>query len=154
MDFKLSEEQTLLKDSVDRFLQDEYSLDKRRALIKTEVGFSRKNWKTFADLGWLAMPFAEDSGGLGGGSVETMVLMEAFGRNLVVEPYMHVIVTAASLIEALGNNETKDKILFCVWALRLALIPTTSKWALMASNTATIASASCGGPKREGGCFS
>ena len=79
MDFKLSEEQTLLKDSVDRFLQDEYSLDKRRALIKTEDGFSRKNWKTFADLGWLAMPFAEDSGGLGGGPVETMVLMEAFG---------------------------------------------------------------------------
>ena len=111
MDFKLSEEQTLLKDSVDRFLQDEYSLDKRRALIKTEDGFSRENWKTFADLGWLAMPFAEDSGGLGGGPVETMVLMEAFGRNLVVEPYLRVIVTAASLIEALGNKETKDKIL-------------------------------------------
>ena len=111
MDFKLSEEQTLLKDSVDRFLRDEYSLDKRRSLTKTENGFGQENWKAFANLGWLALPFAEDNGGLGGGPVETMVLMEAFGRNLVVEPYLHVIVTAASLIEAVGNKEVKDKIL-------------------------------------------
>ena len=110
MDFKLSEEQILLKNSVDRFLADEYSLDKRRSLVASEEGFDRKNWKTFANLGWLAVPFSETNGGLGGGPVEIMVLMEAFGRRLVVEPYLHVIVTAATLIEALGDEKLKTTI--------------------------------------------
>ena len=69
MDFKLSDEQILLKNSVDRFLADEYSLDKRRSLVASEEGFDRKNWKTFANLGWLAVPFSETNGGLGGGPV-------------------------------------------------------------------------------------
>ena len=111
MDFKLSDEQILLKNSVDRFLADEYSLDKRRSLVASEEGFDRKNWKTFANLGWLAVPFSETNGGLGGGPVEIMVLMEAFGRRLVVEPYLHVIVTAAPLIEALGDEKLKTTIL-------------------------------------------
>jgi len=111
VDFKLSEEQTLLKDSVERFLADEYSLEKRRALVASEEGFNRTNWKTFADLGWLAVPFAEANGGLGGGPVEIMVLMESFGRSLVVEPYLHVIVTAASLIETLGAEGLKASIM-------------------------------------------
>ena len=83
VDFKLSEEQTLLKDSVERFLADEYSLEKRRALVASEEGFNRTNWKTFADLGWLAVPFAEANGGLGGGPVEIMVLMESPTSSIV-----------------------------------------------------------------------
>ena len=111
MDFKLTEEQTLLKDSVDRFLADEYDLEKRRSLVASEEGFNRNHWKTFADLGWLAMPFSEENGGLGGGPVEVMVLMESFGRNLVVEPYLHVIVTAATLVEELGDEKLRTSIL-------------------------------------------
>ena len=107
MDFTLSDEQKLLKDSVDRFVAEKYGLDVRRAQVASEDGFSRKNWETFAELGWLAIPFAEASGGLGGGPVEVMVLMEAFGRGLVVEPFISTILTGASLIEALGDDEQK-----------------------------------------------
>ena len=107
MDFTLSDEQKLLKDSVDRFVAEKYGLDVRRALVASEEGFSRKNWETFAELGWLAIPFSEASGGLGGGPVEVMVLMEAFGRGLVVEPFISTILTGASLIEALGDDEQK-----------------------------------------------
>ncbi len=75
MDFTLSDEQKLLKDSVDRLIADKYSLDARRVLISSEDGFGRENWQTFADLGWLAIPFSEADGGLGGSAVEIMVLM-------------------------------------------------------------------------------
>ena len=111
MDFTLSDEQKLLKDSVDRFVAEKYGLDVRRALVASEDGFGRENWKTFAELGWLAIPFAEASGGLGGGPIEVMVLMEAFGRGLVVEPFISTILTGASLVEALGDEEQKVAIL-------------------------------------------
>ena len=111
MDFTLSDEQKLLKDSVDRFVAEKYGLDVRRALVASEDGFGRENWKTFAELGWLAIPFAEASGGLGGGPIEVMVLMEAFGRGLVVEPFISTILTGASLVEALGDKEQKAAIL-------------------------------------------
>ena len=111
MDFTLSDEQKLLKDSVDRFVAEKYGLDVRRALVASEDGFGRENWKTFAELGWLAIPFAEASGGLGGGPIEVMVLMEAFGRGLVVEPFISTILTGASLVEALGDKEQKVAIL-------------------------------------------
>lgn len=111
MDFTLSDEQRLLKDSVDRLIADKYSLDARRALVASEEGFGRENWQTFAELGWLAIPFAEADGGLGGGGVEIMVLMEAFGRGLVVEPFISTILTGASLVKALGDKEQKAAIL-------------------------------------------
>ena len=111
MDFTLSDEQKLLKDSVDRFVAEKYGLDVRRALVASEDGFGRENWKTFAELGWLAIPFAEASGGLGGGPIEVMVLMEAFGRGLVVEPFISTVLTGASLVEALGDKEQKAAIL-------------------------------------------
>ncbi|SVD12716.1 uncharacterized protein METZ01_LOCUS365570, partial [marine metagenome] len=83
VDFTFSDEQRLLKDSVSRFIAENYGLEARRKLVSSEDGFSLQNWKTYAELGWLAVPFSEDSGGLGGGPVEVMVLMEAFGRGLV-----------------------------------------------------------------------
>ena len=67
MDFSLSDEQVLLQDSVQRFIQNDYSFALRQKLIKSEAGFSQKNWQQFADLGWLALPFAEECGGIGGG---------------------------------------------------------------------------------------
>ena len=69
MDFSLSEEQTLLKDSLERFIQNDYDFDTRRKVMAGEEGFSRENWKQFAELGWLAVPFAEEDGGIGGGAV-------------------------------------------------------------------------------------
>ncbi|MBO6556906.1 MAG: acyl-CoA dehydrogenase family protein [Pseudomonadales bacterium] len=108
MDFSFSEEQSLLQDSVQRFIQNDYTFDSRQKLLKTDDGFSRDNWANFAELGWLALPFSEESGGFGGTSVETMILMEEFGKGLVVEPYVSTVIMAGSVIEAGGTAAHKE----------------------------------------------
>jgi alkylation response protein AidB-like acyl-CoA dehydrogenase len=112
MDFSFSEEQTMLVDSVQRFIQNDYGFDARQKLIATEEGFSSANWKSFADLGWLALPFPEEVGGFGGGPVDTMILMEEFGKGLVVEPFLSTILLAGKCLEhAGGQNELLTEIL-------------------------------------------
>lgn len=111
MDFSFSEEQGLLQDSVQRFIQNDYAFDARQKLIKSEDGFSRENWASFAELGWLALPFSEESGGFGGTAVETMIIMEEFGKGLVVEPYVTTVIMAGSIIEAGGSAEQKEGVL-------------------------------------------
>lgn len=111
MDFSLTEEQGLLQDSVQRFIQNDYGFEDRQKLIKTEEGFSRGNWANFAELGWLALPFGEDVGGFGGTAVETMIVMEEFGKGLVVEPYVSSTIMAGSVIEAGGSSAHKDGLL-------------------------------------------
>lgn len=111
VDFSLTDEQRLLKDSVDRFVQAEYPTDTRRALSDSELGFSRDNWAKFAELGWLALPFAESDGGLDGGPTELMVLMEAFGRGLVLEPYLATIVLGGGILHRAGSDEQKAKLI-------------------------------------------
>ncbi len=85
MDFSFSEEQTLLRNSVQSLLADKYDFDTRRKIVKSAEGWSPAMWKQFAELGLLAAPFSEELGGLGGGAIETMILAEEFGRHLVVE---------------------------------------------------------------------
>ena len=87
MNFDLSEEQQLLKDSVERFVNDNYDLDTRLALSKNDSGFSDTYWQTMAELGWLGVTVPEVHGGFGGNQADTMVLMEAFGKGLVLEPF-------------------------------------------------------------------
>jgi len=108
MDFNLSEDQTLLKDSVLRFVADRYSFEERRRFTALPQGFDAANWATFAELGWLMLPFAEEDGGLGGTPIDLMVLFEAFGRGLVVEPYLPSILLSGGLIAALGNEAQKE----------------------------------------------
>ncbi|MEO2182654.1 MAG: acyl-CoA dehydrogenase family protein, partial [bacterium] len=105
MDFSFSEEQGLLQDSIQRYIQNSYTFDARQKILKSEEGFSRENWATFAELGWLALPFTEQSGGFGGTAVETMIMMEEFGKGLVVEPYVSTVIMAGSVIEAGGTTE-------------------------------------------------
>ncbi len=88
MDFDLNDDQRLLKDSVDRLIADKYGFDQRRAFMAEPGGWSRAMWAQFAELGLLGLPFAEEHGGFGGGPVETMIVAEAFGRGLVLEPYL------------------------------------------------------------------
>ena len=88
MDFELSDEQRLLKDSVDRLLANTYPFDKRKTYLAEPDGFSRALWAQYAELGLLGLPFAEEHGGFGGGPVETMLVMEAIGRVLALEPYL------------------------------------------------------------------
>lgn len=107
MDFSLSEEQTLLQDSVQRFVQNDYAFETRQKLIAQEPGYSADNWKQFAELGWLGMPFAEADGGFGGGAVETMIMMEALGKGLVVEPFVPTVVLAGGALKLAGSAAQK-----------------------------------------------
>ncbi len=111
MNFDLSSEQQLLKDSVERFVADNYSLEARVKVTDAEPGFSKAHWKSFADLGWLALPFAEADGGFGGGAIETMLLMEAFGKGLVVEPYLASVVLGGGALRRGATKALKDSIL-------------------------------------------
>lgn len=108
MDFGLSEEQKMLKDGAERYLRESYDYESRRRLVASPEGFSRAHWNRFAELGWLSLPFAEENGGLGGGAVDVMLLMEAMGRHLVLEPYLSSILLAGRLLESAGNAEQKS----------------------------------------------
>jgi pimeloyl-CoA dehydrogenase small subunit len=111
MDFDLSEEQSLLKDSIDRLLADRYDFRQRAAYGKTAEGWSKEIWAQFAELGLLGMPFAESDGGFGGGAVETMIVMESLGRKLVLEPYFATIVLAGGLLRHAANGEQRAKLI-------------------------------------------
>ncbi|MEL6949648.1 MAG: acyl-CoA dehydrogenase family protein [Pseudomonadota bacterium] len=107
MDFSISEDQSMLQDSVARFIQDEYDFDSRQEAAATDTGFSADRWREFAELGWTAVPFSEEDGGLDGGAVELMLLMEQFGRGLVVEPYLPCIVLAGGVLKRLATEDQK-----------------------------------------------
>ena len=111
MDFSLSDEQSLLKDSVERFVQNDYDFDRRRKVMAEEEGFSRANWKQFAELGWLAIPFSEEDGGFGGGAIELMLVMEQIGRGLIVEPYLPTVVLAGGFLRRAGSAAQKESYL-------------------------------------------
>jgi alkylation response protein AidB-like acyl-CoA dehydrogenase len=111
MDLTLSDEQRLLHESADRFVSDTCTTDHRRKAAAEPNGFSAATWKQFADLGWLALPIAEEHGGLGGGAIEIGLLMEAFGRGLVCEPYLSTVVIGAGLITACGSEAQKQALL-------------------------------------------
>ena len=104
MDFTYTDEQRMLKDMVDRLVADEYSFDKRGAIIASEAGFSSELWAQFAELGLLGVPFSEDVGGFAGGGAELMVVAEGFGRGLVVEPYLSSVVLAGTFIDAIADG--------------------------------------------------
>jgi alkylation response protein AidB-like acyl-CoA dehydrogenase len=110
MDFSLSEEQTMLKDSVTRFLEKNFSFEQRRKMLADRQPMSVQLWQGLAEIGVLGVPFAPDDGGFGGGGVETMLVMEALGRNLTLEPYLATVVLAGGCV-ASGAAEWQKKIL-------------------------------------------
>ena len=112
MDFDLSGEQRLLKDSVDRMLDDAYGdFAKRGAYQKSAAGYASEMWARYAELGLLGLPFAEADGGFGGGPVETMIAMEAMGRTLALEPYWASTILAGGLIAQGASPEQKAEII-------------------------------------------
>ena len=111
MNFSLGEEQRLLKDSAERFVRETCSLDQRRALVAGEPGYSEPRWRQMAELGWLGVGLPEACGGTGGGPVETMVLMEAFGAGLVPEPYFPSVVLGGNLVATAGSEVQKHALL-------------------------------------------
>ena len=111
MDLTLNNEQRLLRESAERFVAETYNADHRRRMTNEPLGFSTAILKQFADLGWLALPIAEADGGLGGGAIEIGIVMEAFGRGLVSEPYLSTVVIGASLISECGTEAQKQALL-------------------------------------------
>lgn len=114
MDFSLTEEQAALKDSARRLCERDYGFEHRRGLLRREDGFSRELWATFAELGWLGAGLSEDEFGYGGGIVETAVLLEEFGRALVVEPYLSCVVVAARAIAAVADEAQREALLTAI----------------------------------------
>lgn len=111
MDFSLSEEQQLLKDSIEKFVSSDYDFEDRRALINSELGYSAEHWKMFADLGWLGMGFSEEDGGYGGTASDLMVIMQSFGKGLVIEPFLANCVLGGGAIAQLANGSQKEALL-------------------------------------------
>jgi pimeloyl-CoA dehydrogenase small subunit len=122
MDFDLNDEQRQLKDSVERLLADRYGdLNHRLGYMKEPKGYSAAVWKQYADLGLLGVPFAEEHGGLGQGLTETMIIAEAFGRALAVEPYLATVVLAGGALRHAGNGPLLQELVPAIVAGDLTL---------------------------------
>jgi pimeloyl-CoA dehydrogenase small subunit len=108
MDFDLSEEQRLLKESIDGLLTDAYDFEARKKYMAEQGGWSKAMWGKLAEQGLLGLPFAESDGGFGAGGVETMIVMEAMGRALVLEPYLATVVIAGGFLRHGGSDAQKS----------------------------------------------
>ena len=111
MDFTFNEEQTMIQDQVEQFIQKEYDWETRQELSNSDLGFGTHNWKTFAELGWLGIAVSEKNGGFGGSSIETMLIMEEFGKGLVVEPFLETVVMSAGILDKHGTDDQKNQVL-------------------------------------------
>ena len=111
MNFDLSEEQQLLRDSVARFIEDNYALETRQHLVASDLGFSEPYWQTMADLGWLGINVPEAHGGIGGNQSDTMVLMQALGQGLVLEPIFASAILGTRAIVDGANEDTCTRLL-------------------------------------------
>jgi alkylation response protein AidB-like acyl-CoA dehydrogenase len=111
VDFSNTEEQQMLQESVQKFVYKSYDFDTRNKIIATEKGFSDENWELFAELGWLTVPFQEEDGGFGGSAVDLVVMMEEFGKAMLVEPFVATTVLAGGLISEQGSAQQKAELL-------------------------------------------
>ena len=111
MDFSLSEEQQMLQDSVAKFVHNDYDFESRMKVVKGDDGYSKVHWKLFAELGWLMVPFTEEEGGLGGSAADLMVVMEEFGKGIVIEPFLATAVIGGGLVAGAGNDLQKGELI-------------------------------------------
>nr|WP_047143399.1 acyl-CoA dehydrogenase family protein [Aquamicrobium sp. LC103]TKT80959.1 acyl-CoA dehydrogenase [Aquamicrobium sp. LC103] len=126
MDFDLSEEQSILKDSLDRLLADKYGFEERKRHMASSDGWSPEMWARYAEMGLMALPFTEEDGGLAGTPVETMIVMESFGRALALEPYFPTVVLGGGFLRIGGNDDQRAEFIPQVaeGALKLAFAHT------------------------------
>ena len=111
MNFELSEEQKMIQQSVERFVQENYDLTNRVKISSEDPGYSQEYWTAMAELGWLGLAFSEEEGGFGGNQIDTLVLMEQFGKGLVLEPFLANIVLGGGAIKRGGSPAIKESIL-------------------------------------------
>jgi len=111
MDFNLSEEQLILRDGVERYIREDYGFEQRRHQATAGEGFSREHWQTFAELGWLALTLPEDVGGLDCSFVEAAVVLESFGRGMVLEPFISSVMLCARIVDRSGSDYHRKDLL-------------------------------------------
>lgn len=114
MDFNFSDEQQMLRDSIQKFVRENYDIStvpERRKASRKAPGYSEEHWQTFAELGWLGVPFPEEYGGIGGGPTDVMVVMEELGRGLVREPYFPTVVLGGNALLLGGSGAQKERII-------------------------------------------
>jgi alkylation response protein AidB-like acyl-CoA dehydrogenase len=119
MDLSFNDDQKQLQDALAKFIERDYGFERRRAHQQLPEGFSREAWGQFAEMGLLALPFAEADGGLGGGAAEMLVVMTAIGNALMVEPYLATVVLAGGAIARAGNAAQKQELLGAIAEGRL-----------------------------------
>ena len=110
MNLNYSDEQNMLREQVLKFCETNYDFIDREKILDSDSGYSEDNWKQFAELGWLAVPFKEDNGGFNFGPIELTVLFEEFGKALVVEPYLSSVVRSGTILEG-SNHPAKASII-------------------------------------------
>lgn len=109
MDFSFTSEQDMLRDTVAKLVSQQYDFDTRRKVAKSEAGWRPEMWSQFAELGLLGAPFSEAEGGFGGGPIEAMIVMEEFGKGLVIEPYLQTVVIGGNFLRHGGTNAQKEE---------------------------------------------
>lgn len=143
MNFSLDDTQTMLADSIEKFIENDYDFDTRQRHAGSAVGFSTDVWKMFAELGWTAVPFSEDDGGFGGSPIDVMIMMQRFGRALIVEPYLANIILAGGVLKRAASTEQRERWLHPIIAgdlhASLAFVEPQGRYDL--ANIATTASA-------------
>ena len=140
----------MLQEIVQKFVQKSYDFHTRNKIIASERGYSEEHWQLFAELGWLTVPFSEADGGFGGSAVDLILMMDEFGKAMLVEPFVPTTVIGGGLISALGSEEQKAEFipqvmegnlqLACAYAetgsrYNLANVATTAK---VSGDTATL----------------
>ena len=121
MDLQYDTEHTILRDGAEKFLAGRYDYRAFQKISDSETGWSAEIWREFAELGWLGLPFADEDGGIGGGPVEVAVLMETFGKSLVLEPYVPTVILGGGIVFALGSAAQRQSILPAVAEGKLRL---------------------------------
>jgi len=111
MDFVPTETQKMLRDMADRLVRDHYDFEARKTIVGSDDGFSGQIWKQLAELGLLGIEIPEEYGGSGGTFADIAVVLESFGKGLVIEPYLSTVVLGAGLILAAGQEVQKRDLL-------------------------------------------
>jgi alkylation response protein AidB-like acyl-CoA dehydrogenase len=111
MEFDYTEEQLALQDTLQRFIARDYDFEKRKAILKSDLGFSPEAWKQYAELGLLALPLPEEFGGLGGNAVDIMLVMEQIGLGLIMEPYLSSVVLCGGLLRDAASQDLQQRLL-------------------------------------------
>ena len=111
MDLSLTEDQELIKGSVEKFIIETYDSESRRKTIKGNLGSDDTIWKQFAELGWLGLPFSEKDGGFGGDFMDLHILMESFGKGLVIEPYISTVILSGSVLSLCPDSKIRTQII-------------------------------------------